>query len=307
MLLYHYCVLTMYLDRSKNAANGKTYHRVLLRQSFRLEGKVKHRTVANLSACSQEELQAIELALKHKHNLDSLRPSDPGPLHLRQGLCFGAVWALHHLAQRLGLSEALGFDRQGKLALWQVLARAITLREQAPGRTTPMLVEILAREGQPALKPHTLDTHLRKAGKTRRVLRQAPETHTRFERDHPNELWQSDAMAGPWLPDPAQPERRLRTHLFAFIDDYSRLIPYGEFFFDEALPRLERVLKLSILRRGLPEEIYVDNGQVFHATQFYAACASLRIRVLHARPYHPQGKGIPIAGKKCAYNRGEFA
>ena len=125
MLLYHYCVLTMYLDRSKTAANGKTYHRVLLRQSFRLEGKVKHRTVANLSACSQEELQAIELALKHKHNLDSLRPSDPGPLHLRQGLCFGAVWALHHLAQRLGLSEALGFDRQGKLALWQVLARAI--------------------------------------------------------------------------------------------------------------------------------------------------------------------------------------
>jgi hypothetical protein len=115
----------MYLDRSKTAANGKTYHRVLLRQSFRLEGKVKHRTVANLSACSREELQAIELALKHKHNLDSLRPSDPGPLHLRQGLCFGAVWALHHLAQRLGLSEALGFDRQGKLALWQVLARAI--------------------------------------------------------------------------------------------------------------------------------------------------------------------------------------
>ena len=115
----------MYLDRSKTTANGKTYHRVLLRQSFRLEGKVKHRTVANLSACSQEELQAIELALKHKHNLDSLRPSDPGPLHLRQGLCFGAVWALHHLAQRLGLSKALGFDRQGKLALWQVLARAI--------------------------------------------------------------------------------------------------------------------------------------------------------------------------------------
>jgi hypothetical protein len=115
----------MYLDRSQTTANGKTYHRVLLRQSFRLDGKVKHRTVANLSACSQEELQAIELALKHKHNLDSLRPSDPGPLHLRQGLCFGAVWALHHLAQRLGLSEALGFDRQGKLALWQVLARAI--------------------------------------------------------------------------------------------------------------------------------------------------------------------------------------
>jgi hypothetical protein len=124
-LLYGYIVLTMYLDRSKTTVNGNTYHRVLLRQSFRQDGKVKHRTIANLSACSHEELQAIELALKHKHDLDSLRPSNPGPLHLRQGLSFGAVWALHQLAQRLGLSQALGSDRQGKLALWQVLARAI--------------------------------------------------------------------------------------------------------------------------------------------------------------------------------------
>jgi transposase len=115
----------MYLDRSKTTVNGKTYHRVLLRQSFRLEGKVKHRTIANLSACSQDEIQAIELALQHKHDLDSLRPHNPGPLNLRQGLCFGAVWALHQLAQRLGLSAALGSDRQGKLALWQVLARAL--------------------------------------------------------------------------------------------------------------------------------------------------------------------------------------
>ena len=115
----------MYLDRSETTANGRIYRRVLLRQSFRQNGKVKHRTIANLSACSQVELQAIELALQHKHDLDSLRPSDPGPLHLRQGLSFGAVWALHQLAERIGLADALGSERQGKLALWQVLARAI--------------------------------------------------------------------------------------------------------------------------------------------------------------------------------------
>ena len=115
----------MYLDHSQTTANGKTYRRVLLRQSFRQNGKVKHRTIANLSACSPAELQAIELAFQHKHDLDSLRPSAPGPLHLRQGLSFGAVWALYQLAQRTGLAKALGSDRQGKLALWQVLARAI--------------------------------------------------------------------------------------------------------------------------------------------------------------------------------------
>ena len=66
-------------------------------------------------------------------------------------------------------------------------------------------------------------------------------------------------------------------------------MPYGEFFFDEALPRLERVLKVAILRRGVPEALYVDNGQIFNATQFRAACASLQIEVIFASPYHPQG------------------
>ena len=120
-----YIVLTMYLDRSRTTVNGKTYRRVLLRQSYRQDGKVKHRTIANLSACSDEEIKAVELAFKHKKDLASLQPSSPGPLHLRQGLCFGAVWVLHELAQRTGIIAALGSDRQGSLALWQVIARAI--------------------------------------------------------------------------------------------------------------------------------------------------------------------------------------
>src|ERR1700722_14883054 len=113
----------MYLDRSKLTVNGKTYHRVLIRQSFRQDGKIKHRTIANLSACSEEEINAIALAFKHKKDIDSLHPS--GPLHLRQGLSFGSVWVLHALAQRTGIIAALGSDRQGALALWQVFARAI--------------------------------------------------------------------------------------------------------------------------------------------------------------------------------------
>lgn len=124
-IYYRHIVLTMYLDRSQVTVNGKIYHRVLLRQSYRDHGKVKHRTIANLSACSPEEIQAIELAFRHKKDLNSLKPNQDGPLHLRQGLCFGAVWLLHNLAERLGLIRALGTDRPGKLALWQVLARAI--------------------------------------------------------------------------------------------------------------------------------------------------------------------------------------
>jgi transposase InsO family protein len=172
----------------------------------------------------------------------------------------------------------------------EVLQRAIALREQQPERTTPMLAEILRREGQ-TVNPHTLATHLRQAGKTRRQLRGQPAPTRRFERDQVNALWQSDTTQGPWLPDPSRVSQKRRTHLIAFLDDHSRFVPYGEFFFDEALPRLERVLKVALLRRGVPEAVFVDNGQIFNATQFRAACATLGIEVIFATPYHPEAKG----------------
>jgi len=137
----------------------------------------------------------------------------------------------------------------------------------------------------------TLDTHLRQAGKTRKLLRAHTVPYKSFEREHVNGLWQSDASDGPWLPDTERPDRMRRTHLIAFIDDHSRLVPYAEFFFDEALPRLERVFKVAMLRRGVPNAVYVDNGAIFNANQFRAACATLRIEAIYASPYHPRGKG----------------
>ena len=49
----------MHLDFGKTRVGSKVYTRVLLRESFRDQGKVKHRTIANLSACSPEEIAAI--------------------------------------------------------------------------------------------------------------------------------------------------------------------------------------------------------------------------------------------------------
>lgn len=177
----------------------------------------------------------------------------------------------------------------------EVLARAIQLREEQPERTTQTLVEILKRDDGLALAQppnvHTLATHLRRRGKTRRLVGARPQAFRRFEREHPNDLWQGDALVGPWLPDPNVAGRKRRAHLFAFIDDHSRLVPYAEFFFEEALPRMERVLKVALLRRGVPKALYVDNGAVYSATQFGAACASLGIQRLHTAPYAPESKG----------------
>jgi putative transposase len=177
----------------------------------------------------------------------------------------------------------------------EVLERAVALRQEQPARTTPMLVELLKRDPDlhlaGPLNAHTLTTHLRARGQTRRRLAQAPRAFHRFEQEEVNALWQGDAMVGPWLPDPHLPGKKKRAHLFCFLDDHSRLVPHAEFFWEEALPRLERVLKVGILKRGLPKALYVDNGQVYHATQFAAACAALGVDCRHTAPYAPESKG----------------
>src|SRR5208283_3187325 len=116
----------MFIDSSVTRLSGKAYARHLLRETYREDGKVKHRTLANLSHCKPEEVEAIRLALKYKGDLGRILASagEGGP-ELKQGLSIGAVWVLAQLARELGVVAALGSDRQGKLALWQVIARVL--------------------------------------------------------------------------------------------------------------------------------------------------------------------------------------
>jgi len=114
----------MYVDTS----HRKTYTRYLLRDSYRENGKVRHRTIASLSSCSQNEIAAIKLALKHKDDLAHL--VNIKQIKAREGLRIGAVYSLKVIADRIGLNRALGNDRQGKLALWQVQARLMDQRSR---------------------------------------------------------------------------------------------------------------------------------------------------------------------------------
>ena len=102
----------------------KIYNSVLLRESYRENGKVKKRTIANLSACSDEEVAAIRLALQNKNNLESLINVDKD-VAVEQGLSIGAVWVISQVAKLLGIVKALGSEDSGKLALWQVIARVL--------------------------------------------------------------------------------------------------------------------------------------------------------------------------------------
>lgn len=114
----------MFVDTIKSKQNGKIYKTYLLRETFRENGKVKHRTIANISRCTTKEIEAIKLALRFKDDLENLK-SVSESMKFIQGDSVGAVWLLFDMAKQLGIAQALGSSIEGKLALWQILARII--------------------------------------------------------------------------------------------------------------------------------------------------------------------------------------
>jgi len=114
----------MYIDTSHITRGGKTSPRHLLRAAYRANGKVLHRTIAHGSHCSTTEIDALRLALRHQEALAHLG-TIPDALTWKQGVSFGAVWAVDHLARRLGIAQARGTTRAGTLALWHVMARGL--------------------------------------------------------------------------------------------------------------------------------------------------------------------------------------
>jgi len=89
---------------------------ILLRESFRKNGKVKNRTIANLSSWPRPRVDALRRLLRGE--LDDTSVSDP-----TMGPTFGVLHALKHVAAEIGIGPALGQSKAGKLDLFLVLAR----------------------------------------------------------------------------------------------------------------------------------------------------------------------------------------
>ncbi|MBY0294026.1 DDE-type integrase/transposase/recombinase, partial [Patescibacteria group bacterium] len=108
---------------------------------------------------------------------------------------------------------------------------------------------------------------------------------------HINEMWQTDASDGVWLPDPSGLKRVKQTALITFIDDKSRLCTHGEFFWTERLPDLLHCFQKAVTKRGLPAKLYSDNGSIFRSKQWKSVCAELGIGQRFAEKNQAPGKG----------------
>jgi hypothetical protein len=111
----------------------------------------------------------------------------------------------------------------------------------------------------------------------------------RFAFAQAGELWMSDVMHGPSVAVPGRGRRK--TYLIAFLDDATRVVPYCAFALSENTQAFLPLFKQALLRRGLPQRLYVDNGANYRSQHLALVCARLGVALIHARPYQPQGKG----------------
>ena len=110
----------------------------------------------------------------------------------------------------------------------------------------------------------------------------------RFAFRDAGELWMSDVMHGPKV---RLGRSRRKTYLIAFIDDATRVVPFAAFATAENIQAFLPTFKNALIRRGLPQRLYVDNGAAYRSRQLVLICAKLGMALVHARPYQPAGKG----------------
>lgn len=166
----------------------------------------------------------------------------------------------------------------------------LKLREKHPVWGAKKLHVLLLREGLKAPAPSTITGILRRAGKIDPAESAKHKAFTRFEHQHPNDLWQMD-FKGHF------PIRQGRCHPLTILDDHSRYNVLLQACHDEKTETVQQALIKTFRRYGLPYRINVDNGSPWGDKSFDDLTVltvwllTLGICVSHSRPYHPQTNG----------------
>jgi len=82
-----------------------------------------------------------------------------------------------------------------------------------------------------------------------------------------------------------------KTFLIAFIDDASRVITHGEFFYNDNTENMIDAFRTALFKRGKPDRLYFDNGSNYKSKEILQACVRLDILLSHAPVRDGAAKG----------------
>jgi len=193
-----------------------------------------------------------------------------------------------------GLKPVGRNNQHGTIIPEGMIQEAILLRREVPSRSVPQIIEILEMEGKAPvgfIKRTTLQDKLTQRGYSARQMKlyqQPGVAARRFARRERNDLWHSDIKYGPFLTINGI---KKQIYLVSFLDDATRYVVHGEFYDSLDQTIVEDCFRKAIMKEGLPQRVYFDNGKQYRTKWMERACAILEIKLLFAKPYSPEATG----------------
>ena len=180
----------------------------------------------------------------------------------------------------------------------EIVGQAIQLKKEVPSRSVARIILILEMEGWVSpgvLRRSTLQRYLYKAGLGVRQMKRYTEarnaTSRRFCKPHRMMLAQCDIKYGLKLPI-GKGGKKVQTYLSALLDDHSRFVLESGWYDNQEALIVEDTFHKAILRRGVMDAVYADNGKQYISKDLTRALERLGIRYMHAKPYHAWSKGL---------------
>jgi putative transposase len=252
----------------------------------------RHRLIAQLlpeELTARQRQQTIERIVSADHQIPGTRRTRVAESTLRDWLRDYRSGGFDALKPKRRIDA--GHPRALDPAL---VERLLQVKEAEPDRSIRRIIDKVRMEdmlpGDPPVPISTVYRLFKQHGLMSRSGEAAPgEDRRRFAYARAGQLWMSDVMHGPSVP--GDDRRKHKTYLIAFLDDATRVIAHAAFAFAENTRAFLPIFKLALIRRGLPERLFVDNGANYRSHQFALICAKLGVALIHARPFQPEGKG----------------
>ena len=165
--------------------------------------------------------------------------------------------------------------------------RANRINKKIGGRTDRLRIERRTCTNEICRKTHRLLPDI--CIPYKRYTEDRKPSSKKFCKDHRLELYQGDIKYGPVIRD--RDGKKIQTYLSSVIDDHSRLIIQSEWYDNQRKEIVEDTVHRAVLKYGVFDRFYVDNGKQYISTQLHKSCAQLGIKVRHAPPFPGKSKG----------------
>lgn len=109
-----------------------------------------------------------------------------------------------------------------------------------------------------------------------------------FEEEWACGMYQADTLYGPYIKEDGH---NRRTYCIMIIDDKTRMIVGGKFFYNDNAYNFQKVLKSACATYGIPTKLYVDNGSPYKNYQLKEICGRIGTVLIHTAVRDGASKG----------------